>query len=297
MKSMGWWSILALLAAGLSGCATLGQVIKVGGQLSGYQELQAMGDNMVKSDRTFTEEEKYYIGRTVAATLMAEAPWKNNPRLTLYLNEIGNTLALASDQPEMYHGYHFALLDNKNANAYSCPGGFVFLSQGLLNLCRNEDEVAAVFAHELAHVILGHPMEAIQASHQRAAVASLIKFGLRKAGESNADVQQLSGLFDNVVKDVVKAVAQGYSRDKERQADALAVDMLVKAGYAPQALADVLGRMQGHSGYHGDPKLRARAVLAIIRPKGGVTPVDPGRTRRFRAIEATMAAKTGARRQ
>jgi predicted Zn-dependent protease len=276
--------VCLFISLGLTGCATLGKAVKVGGQLAGYQELESMGDSMEKSDREFTEEEKYYIGRTVGASLLADAPWKNEAQLTLYLNEVGNTLAMASSRPEMYHGYHFAALVEKNANAFACPGGFLFISTGLLGICQTEDELAAVLAHEIAHIIMEHPMEAIQASHQREAAASLVKFGLRKAGESQGELQQLSGLFDNVVKDVVKAVAQGYSREKEQDADLLAVEILCQAGYSPKALADVLGRMEGHSGYHGDPKVRAKKILETIETKGKTPAVYAQRDKRFKQV-------------
>jgi predicted Zn-dependent protease len=281
------WLMLAVLAgwgcSGLAGCATLGKAVSLGGQLTGYRELEDAGESLEKTDREFTEEEKYYIGRTVGATLLADAPWKKDAALTLYLNQVGYTLALASSRPEMYHGYHFAVLEDQNANAYACPGGFLFVSTGLLGLCQSEDELAGVIAHEIAHIILEHPMEAIQASHQRAAVASLAKFGLRKAGESQSELQQLSGIFDNVVKDVVKAVAQGYSRDKEQGADVLAVEILKQAGYAPAALAQVLGRMTGHSGYHGDPKQRAQKVMETASPQTLVAAAAE-REKRFKQV-------------
>lgn len=274
---------LASLSLLAGGCATLGQAVKVGGQLSGYHELEDMGGSMEKASRDFTEEEKYYIGRTVAATLLADAPWKSAARLTTYVNGVGSTLALASSRPEMYRGYHFAVLTGKDGNAFACPGGFIFVSAGLLDICRSEDELAAAMAHEIAHMVLEHPVQAIQASHQREAAASLVKFGLRKAGESQGELQQLTGVFDNVVKDVVKAVAQGYSRDKEQEADLLALDILIQAGYHPQALADLLGRMAGHSGYHGDPKDRARKVSEALASRN--TPaLWSEREKRFKQI-------------
>lgn len=256
--------ILAGVALGmLPGCATLGTLAKIGGAATGYADLVDMGESMEKADRKFNDEEKYYIGRTVAATLLSEDKWRDDEALTKYINAVGGTLVLASGRPEMFRGYHFAVLDAPaKINAFACPGGFLFISSGLLKLCRNEDELAAVLAHEISHIVLEHPMEAIQAGHQRAAVASLVKFGVKKIGEQNENVAELSGLFDNVVKDVVKAVAQGYSRDKEKQADLMAVDILNQAGYSPRALAAVLARMDHHSCYHGDPKVRAADVEA-----------------------------------
>lgn len=275
-----------LVLAVLPSCSTLGTIAKIGGAATGYSDLVDMGESMEKADRKFSEEEKYYIGRTVAATLLSEDGWLDRAALTRYLNQVGGTLALASERPEMFRGYHFAVLDAPaKVNAFACPGGFLFISSGLLRLCRTEDELAAVLAHEIAHIIAEHPMEAIQASHQRAAVASLLKFGAKKVGEQNEDVAQLSGLFDNVVKDVVKAVAQGYSRDKERQADLMAVDILGKAGYPPQALAAVLGRMDAKSCYHGDPKVRAADVTAAAVQKA--YPVHPLAARDQRFVQET----------
>ncbi len=272
-----------VLLLGLPGCATLGSAIKIGGMATGYQELTDMGSSMEKSSREFNAEEKYYVGRTVAVTLMADDPADNNQALLRYINAIGHTLVLVCEKPEIFNGYHFAVLQNpKQMNAYACPGGFLFVSSALVRHCRTEDELAAVIAHEIAHIVLDHPMEAIQASHQRAAVASLVKFGIRKAGESQSEVRQLSGIFNNVVKDVVKAVAQGYSRDKEKQADLMAVDMLKQAGYSPIALAAVLSRMDSHSCHHGDPKIRARNITRKVQESGGNGPVYSGRTARFK---------------
>jgi len=277
--------ITALLSlALLPGCATLGTLVKIGGAATGYRDLVDMGESMEKADRKFNEEEKYYIGRTVAATLLSEAPWRDEAALTRYINQVGQTLVLASDRPELFFGYHFAVLDAPaKVNAFACPGGFLFISSGLLRLCRSEDELAAVLAHEIAHIVYEHPLEAIQASHQRAAVASLIKFGVKKVGEKNQNIAELSGLFDTVVKDVVKAVAQGYSRDKEKQADLMAVDILGRSGYPPEALARVLSRMDAKSCYHGDPKVRAADVTAAAEAK--TYPCKPCTTRDQRSAK------------
>jgi beta-barrel assembly-enhancing protease len=266
----------------LPGCSTLGTLTKIGGAATGYTDLVEMGESMEKADRKFNEEEKYYIGRTVAATLLSEDGWQDRAALTQYINQVGETLVLASERPEVFHGYHFAVLDAPaKVNAFACPGGFLFISSGLLKLCRNEDELAAVLAHEISHIVLEHPMLAIQASHQQAAIASLAKFGIRKVGESNQDVQALSGLFNNVVKDVVKAVGQGYSRDKEKEADLMAVDILGKAGYPPEALAAVLSRMDAKSCYHGDPKVRSADVRAAAGQKAYPAQPFAARDQRF----------------
>jgi beta-barrel assembly-enhancing protease len=282
MNRTALWMVVAAWAGLASGCATLGSAIKVGGQMSGYNDLTDMGSSMEKAGREFNEEEKYYIGRTVAATLLAEDHWLNHAGLNAYVNAVGQTLVLASERPELFHGYHFAVQEAPGkVNAYACPGGFLFITSGLLKLCRNEDELAAVLAHEIAHIIREHPMQAIQASHQRSAMASLVKFGFKKVGESSEELSELSGLFDAVVKDVVKAVAHGYSRDKELEADLMAVDILGQAGYPPLALASVLGRMDRKSCYHGDPQVRAESVTAAAAEKTYGAKASGPRDQRF----------------
>jgi predicted Zn-dependent protease len=266
----------------LPGCATLGSALKMGGAVTGYNNISDMGSSMEKSSREFNEEEKYYVGRTVAVTLMADDPVKDDKSLLRYTNAVGQTLVMACDRPEIFSGYRFAVLaDQKSMNAYACPGGFLFISEKLLQQCQTEDELAAVLAHEIAHLVLDHPMQAIKASHQRAAMASLAKFGIRQASEQASELKQLSGVFNNVVKDVVKAVANGYSRDKESEADLMAVDILIRAGYSPMALANVLNRLDSKSCHHGDPKVRAGNVTQKVQTSGSFS-VYEKRTVRFK---------------
>ncbi|HHF43560.1 MAG TPA: peptidase M48, partial [Candidatus Aminicenantes bacterium] len=90
-----------------------------------------------------TEEEEYYIGRSVAATILATYPALNNSRLTRYVNRVGQAVGVYSDRPEIFAGYHFLVLDSNEINAMAAPGGFIFITKGLLRLCRNEDMLAA----------------------------------------------------------------------------------------------------------------------------------------------------------
>ena len=75
-----------------------------------------------------------------------------NAQANDYLNLLGQALALASDRPETFGGYHFLVLDSDEINAFATPGGLIFVTRGMLRCCRNEDAVAAVLAHEIAHV-------------------------------------------------------------------------------------------------------------------------------------------------
>ena len=94
------------------------------------------------------------FGRGVAARILARYPPYNDPKLTRYVNLVGGGLAALSGRPELH--YHFAILNTDDINAYSTPGGYVFVTLGALKLMHDESELAGVMAHETAHVALRH---------------------------------------------------------------------------------------------------------------------------------------------
>jgi len=127
------------------------------------------GKNVSKASKSFSEEERYYIGRASGARLLAEHHLFKQKQLQLqrYVSAIGQTLAMASARPEVYAGYHFIVLDEpERVNAYAVPGGFIFITTGLIAKAANEDELAAVLAHEVSHLVLDHPVTSIKKAVQ-----------------------------------------------------------------------------------------------------------------------------------
>ena len=117
-----------------------------------------------KAARPMGDDEEYYVGRAVAARITSTYPLYRNARLTEYLNLIGQTIALHTDKPTTFGGYHFALLDSSEVNAFACPGGIILITRGMLSSVKSEDELAAVLAHEIAHIIHRDGIAAIQSS-------------------------------------------------------------------------------------------------------------------------------------
>lgn len=239
---------LMLLLGGLIvytvGCSTVAVIGESAGVLTGEQAgaLVKAGEGFGQALKQITPDQEYYVGRSVGASIVNSYKVYENPTASHYLNVVGQALAMASDKPETYGGYHYLILDSNEINAFAAPGGFIFVSRGMLRLCQDEDDLAAVLAHEVAHVNLGHAIAAISNSRWTSAFAVLGTEGAKTFGGS--ELSQLTTAFEGSIQDVTgKLVTSGYARSQERDADALAVKILKRVGYDPGALPRVLARM------------------------------------------------------
>jgi predicted Zn-dependent protease len=201
-----------------------------------------VGKEAVKAVRPMSEEEEYYVGRAVAARLLSIYPLLDNKKLTEYVNSVGQLLVMNSDRPFTYGGYHFALLNSDEINAFACPGGTILITKGMVQAVRSEDELAAVLAHEIAHVSHRDGVNAISKSRWTQVVTLV---GTNTAKKDSPQVlSQLVGLFEGAIDDVFKTlVVNGYGQSQEYQADEAAISYLSKAGYNPSALKDFLSRL------------------------------------------------------
>jgi len=152
-----------------------------------------------------------------------------NDQVASYVAEIGHRLANASGTTGI--NYVFTVLDSPVVNAFALPGGYVYITRGLIALANNEAELAGVIAHEMGHVIARH-------GTQRMTRGVLAELG----------TMILGSVFDSpAIGDIARTGAgvwmSGYSREQEREADSLAVRYLKAAGYPPIAMASFLGTM------------------------------------------------------
>ncbi|HUU05754.1 MAG TPA: M48 family metalloprotease [Patescibacteria group bacterium] len=185
-----------------------------------------------------SEEEEYYIGRAVAANILSQYPLWKNSEATRYLNLIGKVLALKSARPEIFAGYHFSLLDSDEANAFSAPGGIIFLTRGIVDMTENEDELAAILAHEIQHVAAKDPLKAIKSQRMKA-------LGTFAAGEAIGSSSQVLNIFQDSIMDISGTLLQkGYSRKQEKNADLGAIELLKATGYDTRALLAMLQKVK-----------------------------------------------------
>lgn len=235
----------------LASCAVVQEgadILAGAGQISesDRQAIQKTSQAVSATFSEITEEQEYYIGRSVAALVLAQYPAYDNPALTAYINTLGQAIVYSSDRPEIYAGYHFLVLDTEEVNALSAPGGFIFISKGLLRRCRDEEMLASILAHEVGHVCAKHGLQAIKKSRLVDAFRVIGQEAARRYGPE--ELAALTTAFEGALGDIVETlVVRGYDRKYEYEADALAVKFDAAVGYSPAGLTDFLETMVGDS--------------------------------------------------
>ncbi|MCZ7592691.1 MAG: M48 family metalloprotease [Kiritimatiellae bacterium] len=287
--------IVVTLGAGLllSGCSTIANVGAVVGETAGVitpqqgDSIRKTGEAVEKTFADITPEQEYYIGRAVGATIVSKFKVYDNPQATEYINLLGQTLALASARPETFGGWHFLILDSDEINAFAAPGGFIFVSRGMLRLCKSEDDLAAVLSHEIGHVELQHALRAIKGSRLTSALTILAVEGAKSFGGDA--LSSLTEAFEGSISDISNTMMNsGYARKQERQSDEVAVRIMKGIGYDAHALPNVLTRMEsqlkpgGHdfAATHPPPKDRVKDLDSMLKKTPHV-PVPAVRVQRF----------------
>lgn len=242
----------------------------------------------------FSPEQEYYLGRGVAAVAIARYGLDPDEARQRYVRQVGAALVEASPRVRAtYGGYHFAVLDSAEANGLSGPGGFVFVTRGAIERARTEDELAAVLAHEIAHVSLKHGEAVVRASAAwQTGYTNAFRVGTAIAGFSAREQNRLTSLFRDSVKGLADALAnQGYGREAETKADLEGAAILYEAGYDAAAIADYLRAMPERPvtdwSAHPPSAERLAALTSFVGTYGG--PFDGGagaalRARRFVAV-------------
>jgi predicted Zn-dependent protease len=262
--------LLLVLAAGVMSCtsqvaSTTGALAKIAGSTGLIDKdvadaIARSSDVVGQATAEISPSEEYYIGRAVGANILQTYKLYTNPALTTYVNKVLDTLAINSDQPEIYNGYHAAILDSTEINGFSTSGGHIFITRGLLACATTEDALASVLAHELAHVQLQHSIKSIKNSRMTGALQSIAGEAAKVMG-----INELSDIFGESVSEAVNTMlVNGYSQTQEFDADRMAIYLLANAGYTPSSILEMLdalkknstGQQGGFSKTHPSPDAR-----------------------------------------
>ncbi len=180
-----------------------------------------------------------------------------NAKLTAYVEAVMARIGQFSDRPDI--DYRITILDTPVVNAFALPGGYTYVTRGLLALADNEAELAGVIGHEIAHVTARHG-----ARRHTAAVGTAVV-----AGVLGAVLNARTGIDSRATGDLINvggsAILAGYSRDNEYEADNLGIKAMARAGYEPQAQAELLQSLAAFSTYQSGGK-QAKASWFSTHP-------------------------------
>ncbi len=225
---------------------------KYGGMLGLDQKKINLGNQIIKTVQAMQpidEEAELILGETVSLEALSRyGGLYDDPKLTEYVNKVGLTIAEVSERPEL--DYRFAILNSREKNAFAAPGGYVFVTIGLLENLRDEAELATVLAHEIAHIDRKHMLGTLERSSFLKNVAELSMTAM------DNDPKLLSGVVD-MVTDVL--FTHGLDKGLEHEADQYGVKYAYWAGYDPTAMGRHLKRLHDIQG-------RAHSVFYTTHP-------------------------------
>jgi predicted Zn-dependent protease len=193
-----------------------------------------------------SEKKERELGQEAASEVERTIGLVQNPALVGYLRELGRRLVAQTPQPDA--PYQFNVADETEPNAFALPGGFVYVTRGLLALANSEDELAGVMGHEIGHVVARHSVRQIEAS-----TPFSILFGIPSAIVGIVS-PALGGIVGGVGKLASGLVLAPYSRDQEREADQIGIQLAAKAGWDPAGLPSMLHTLEREEALAGgDP--------------------------------------------
>ncbi len=187
-----------------------------------------------KANEDVSEPQEIELGSGIASSLLGAAPLLDNPELQRYVNRIGRWIALQTERPDI--PWQFGVLDDPDINAFAAPGGYVFITKGLLARMNNEAELAGVLAHEISHVLRKHHLQAIKKGARTELWSDLANDAIKTHGGD----PRLSKL----VSAGTEIYARGLDKDDEFESDRIGVVLAARAGYDPYGLPAVLQTLQ-----------------------------------------------------
>lgn len=198
------------------------------------------------------EAEEKAIGGSLAVAVFDRfgGPY-NDPDLQRYVTLVGQAVAEFSNRPEI--DYHFAVLNTEAPNAFATPGGYVFVSIGLLRQLKNEAQLAGVLGHEIAHITRKHALQTLQRSKMLQGMSGL----------TLAVMDKDAGLFDKVINEVSDILfTRGLDKNLEFEADRYGTEFAYRTGYYPGGLMNSIKTL-------GKSETRHQSIFMSTHPGFG----------------------------
>jgi predicted Zn-dependent protease len=211
-----------------------------GNKMGQFFKMGQDAGNVLKGVNGIGLQEETTIGSSVAVQIVSRyGGLVRDPVITRRVNLIGKSLARSCERPEL--NFHFGVLNSATVNAFSAPGGYVFITRGLYDLTQSDDQLAGVLGHEIEHVAKKHALKIIARGQFLQGVAGLTS----DIGAANGKVdltqysQSIGQLSDLIMQ-------KGFDPQTEYVADASGSQLAGTVGYAPDGLRQCLQELQKH---------------------------------------------------
>ena len=196
------------------------------------------------ADAILNKTTEAQIGRAIMRDIRRSGALVEDPQITEYINDVGHRIAAQTNDGD--YSFTFFVVDDPRINAFALPGGYIGVHTGLIDATRNEDELAGVLAHEIAHVTQRHIARAVHANQRQSILTTALMLGAVILGAAGGDADAVQGAI---------AIAQGtaaqqqinFTRSNEYEADRIGILALAEAGFDPQGMAsffEVMSRQQ-----------------------------------------------------
>jgi predicted Zn-dependent protease len=184
-----------------------------------------------------SEKTEIEIGRKAKEEIVKEYGAYHDLEWQVYLDQVGQRMARASDRPNL--AYDFTIIDTDMLNAFAVPGGYVFVTRGILTQMADEAELAIVLGHEITHIAAWHGIESLQRAGMMSTLTAIGAIGgiALGAGEAAIAIAQAAGIYENLY-------LLGYGRKHELEADQYGIFYASRAGYDPEAALTFFQRLQ-----------------------------------------------------
>lgn len=235
----------------------------------------ALPDMGASSGQTLPEHKARELGAEAYRAIRRQARVLDDPLVTEYIESLGYRLVARSQEPEQ--DYTFFVLAEPSVNAFAIPGGYIGLHSGLITTSEKESGLAAVLAHEIAHVTQNHIARMIEDMQRVSLPVMLGMLGILIASGGNAEIGQ-AALVTGQAALVQRQI--NFTRAHEAEADRIGINTLARAGYDPESMADFFQRMErSNLAYGKGPSefLRTHPVTSnrIAEAKGRARDLKP----------------------
>jgi len=188
-----------------------------------------------KSLILISTDQEVSIGQEFSAQIDTTNPVSQDTVLQNYINDVGQRIGRISDRADL--DYHFSVIDTPIVNAFACPGGFIYIYTGLLEIMDNEAQLAGVLAHEISHVVGRHGVKRLQ---KALGLQVLLSIALGESSEITRNALTLGAVV----------LLQAYSRENEFEADEFGTFYMTNAGYNPEGMVQLQQKLlelsEGH---------------------------------------------------